>query len=45
MIAAGKTVDCEAADTVGGKATATVGLNAEAKAEIQSVTDPAHPVP
>jgi hypothetical protein len=45
VIAAGKTVDCHAEDTVGGKATAKVGLNAEARAEIQSVTDPAHPVP
>jgi hypothetical protein len=45
VIAAGKTVDCQAEDTVGGKATATVGLNAEARAEIQSVTDPAYQVP
>ncbi len=45
VIAAGKTVDCEAEDTVGGKATAKVGLNAEARAEIQSVTDPAYQVP
>ena len=45
VIAAGKTIDCHAEDTVGGKATAKVGLNAEARAAIQSVTDPAHPVP
>ncbi len=45
VIAAGKTVDCQAEDTVGGKATARVGLNAEARAEIQSVTDPAYALP
>lgn len=45
VVAAGRTVDCRAEDTVGGQAVAVVGLDAEGRAVVQSVSDPAHPVP
>lgn len=45
VIPAGTTVDCHAEDSTGAKATAVIGLDAEGKAVVQTVTDPNAPVP